>query len=268
MKSFLLRSLGGLAMLVVAVLAGFVMLRLAIHGREVAVPNLAGLTDADAAALTHDLGLNLSVENRFYSAAVAPNHVLSQSPPPGARVRRGLEVRVTESLGSQQVSVPDVLGQTVRPAELVLRRSQLELGTVAHLPAPGPADIILAQTPPPNSMGLNGPRVSLLVAADEPASASAAYVMPSLIGMTLAGAAARLSSGGLHIASAQEPDLAPTAEPSTATTPDPAIAANVASPAVSANAVVVSQSPLPGRRVSRADAIRLVLARRQTSPED
>jgi beta-lactam-binding protein with PASTA domain len=91
MKSSLLRSiqrvftivLGATAVVFVVLLFAFLALRVAIHGREVAVPNLAGLSDADAASAARDLGLNLTVENRFYSPAVAPNHVLSQSPVAG-----------------------------------------------------------------------------------------------------------------------------------------------------------------------------------------
>ncbi len=125
-------------MFTVALLAAFLALRLAIHGREVAVPNLAGMSDSEAADAAKKLGLNLSVENRFYSPAVASNHVLSQVPIAGSRVRRGWPVRVTESLGPLQIAVPDVTGQSERPASLVLRRLQLDSGTVAHLAAPAP----------------------------------------------------------------------------------------------------------------------------------
>lgn len=262
LKRFLAFFFGGLAMIVVAVLGAFLALRIAIHGREVAVPNLSGRSDADAAEAAKDLGLNLSVENRFYSPAVAPNHVLSQSPVAGSRVRRGWQVRVTESLGAQSVSVPDVTGQTERPASLTLRRLQLEVGNVAHLPAPGPSGIVIAQSPPPNSNGVNGPKVSLLVSDDETAADAPAFVMPSLVGMTLAAAQLRLASAGLHIASTQTPPDAP---------PDPTVdvsssnaagqpAPSPAPQAFSVNATIVGQIPLPGRRVNRADAIRVTLS--------
>jgi len=258
----------GVALLAAAVLCAFLAMRLAIHGREVSVPNLAGKSDGDAAAMAKGLGLNLSVENRFYSGAIAPNHVLSQSPIAGARVRRGWQVRVTESLGGQKVSVPDMTGQTERPASLMLRRLQLELGTVAHLPAPGAAGVVLAQSPPPNSAGLNGPRVALLVSDDETAQATAAYVMPSIVGMTLTSAQARLAAAGLHIASATAPDAAPAADPNAASaapnaTVTEAAPVAVAPVAFSVNATIVSQSPQPGHKVTRADAIRVTLAGQQ-----
>ncbi len=257
-------------MFMVALLAGAAALRLSIHGREVSVPNLEGKSDSEAADVAKDLGLNLSVENRFYSAAVAPNHVLSQSPTAGSKVRRGWQVRVTESLGGQRVEVPDVLGQGERPASLVLRRQQLELGAVVHLPAPGSAGVVLGQSPPAGSTGLNGPRVALLVSGEQGAAdVSAAYVMPQIVGMTLGAAGARLSTAGLRIASAAAP--APVEEVpavTEGTDPSAAPAASDVSAAVvpvvpvpvSTSAIITSQSPAAGHRVTRADAIRVTLA--------
>ena len=249
-------------MFTVAILCAFFAMRLAIHGREVEVPNLAGKSDAEATEIAHDLGLNLTIENRFYSAAVAPNHVLSQLPVAGARVRRGWQVRITESLGAQRVSVPSVIGQTERPAALALRRLQLELGTVAHLPAPSPAGVVIAQTPPPNSEGINGPRVALLLSDEETAAEAPAFVMPSLVGLTLSAAQFRLSSAGLHIASAQAPQDTPDPnDPSAAlTSSDAAVPAQPEPQAFSTSSTITGQSPLPGRRVTRADNIRVTLS--------
>ncbi len=276
-------------MLSVAVLAAFFSMRLAIHGREVVVPNLAGKSDADAAAAAKSLGLNLSVENRFYSAAVPTNAVLSQSPAAGSRVRRGWQVRVTESLGGQRVPVPDLTGQSERPASLVLRRLQLEVGTEAHLPAPGPAGMVLAQSPPPNAVGLNGPKVALLISDGDVAPSSVAYVMPSITGMTLGAANAKLATAGLRVASATEPQaivtpivptdgLVPmaggggfsqTPAPATPATDGSvstsAVPAPVVPAPVSSSAVIVSQSPGPGRKVTRADAIRVTVSSTATA---
>ena len=249
--------IGALVLISVVMLAAFFSMRVAIHGREVEVPNLAGRSDADAAGVTRELGLNLSVENRFYSPTVAPNHVLSQLPTAGSRVRRGWQVRVTESLGPQVVSVPDVLGQNERPASLVMRRLQLDLATVAHLPAPSPSDIVLAQSPPPNSKGTNGPRVALLVSDDERTAQTAAFVMPSITGLSLTAASLRLASAGLHVGSVESPQNNSDATPATdSAAPEPYIPP----PTVSATATITSQSPLPGHRVTRADNIRVMLS--------
>ena len=126
MKRFFSILLTAMAMLAVALLSAFIAMRFAIHGSEVEVPSLAGLTLAEAAHTAGRLGLSLRLENRFYSTTTASGHILGQSPAPGAVVRHEWPIRITESLGPQQVSIPDVVGQAERPASLALRKASLE----------------------------------------------------------------------------------------------------------------------------------------------
>src|ERR1035441_1019964 len=102
-------QVGSLVMLLVAValLAAITTMHFAIHGAEVQVPSLKAMTVADARSQTAGLGLNLNVDNRYYSGDVAAGHILTQSPAPGAVVRREWQVRVSESLGPQKGDVPD-----------------------------------------------------------------------------------------------------------------------------------------------------------------
>lgn len=255
--------LGAMAMVAVALISMFLSMRLAIHGREVEVPNLSGLTIAEASQAASSQGLNLNVENRFYSNDVAPGHILAQSPASGATVRREWTVRVTESLGPQKVSVPDLIGQTQRPASILMRRLSLDMGTVAQLPADTANGVVLAQTPTPNASGIDRPRVSLLLSAPEDPDATA-YVMPSLTGLTLASAAARAAAAGVHIVSVEDVNLPAT--PAPAGSAAPMIPAAPAAPvaAVSATAAVqqgtvVDQSPLAGYRVVKGDAVHITL---------
>ncbi len=189
-------------MVAVALVSAFITMRFAIHGREAVVPALTGLSAADAGRAAGHAGLNLTVENRFYSADVPAGQILAQDPPPGSRVRREWAVRVTQSLGPQRVSVPDLAGESERAATVSVRRLSLDLGVVARLALAGDADVVLAQTPQANSGGADSPRVSLLVS--DPASAQPpAYVMPSLVGLTYSAAADRAAMAGLHLEVAQ-----------------------------------------------------------------
>ncbi len=261
--------LGALAMLVVALLSAFLTMRLAIHGREVKVPNLTGLTLADAGKETRSRGLILHLENRFYSPNTPPGHVLAQSPAPGVTVRRQWAVRVTESLGAQQVAIPDVIGQSERTAAINIRRLGLELGAVAHIAAPGPPGIVIAQTPAPNATGVDRPRVSLLLSEPEQAESPDAFLMPSLAGLTLAGAAARASAAGLHIVSAEDLNL-PTPSPTPAADAPQATASTPGSPSTTPAPVtptaqtfsigtVIAQTPPAGHRVVKGDPVHITL---------
>src|SRR5580658_6782019 len=159
-------QMASLVMLLVAValLAAIATMHFAIHGAEVQVPALQGMTVADARSQTAGLGLNLDVDNRYYSGDVAAGHILSQSPAPGTIVRREWRVRVAESLGSQKVDVPNTIGGDQRLASLELRRAGLDVGTIAHLPdSTAPEGSVIAQDPPPHAQGIERPSVSLLI---------------------------------------------------------------------------------------------------------
>jgi len=247
-------------MIAVALISAFIAMRLAIHGREAVVPALTGLTVAEASDLAARQGLRLNLENRFYSADVNAGRVLAQDPAPGSRVRRDWPVRVTESLGSQRVTVPDLTGKSERAAAVSIRRLSLDLGAVAHLAVPGDPDVVITQTPGSNSSGVDGPRVSLLVSDVD--TQPAAYVMPSLVGLSFAAASARAGAAGLHLVAASEAPVTASAQAPAGpgTTPAAISPTSVLPPPT--NGVVFAQMPQPGRRVQQGDAVHVTVAPR------
>jgi beta-lactam-binding protein with PASTA domain len=253
--------LGALAMFAVALTSAFISMRLAIHGREVKVPSLIGLPLADAGSEVRQLGLRLTLEDRFYSNNTAPGHILGQSPAPGTTVRRQWAVRVTESLGPQQVAVPDLTGESERTASINLRRLSLAVGTLAYTQAPGEPGLVLAQTPGPNASGIDRPRVSLLLSQPDDAESAPAIVMPSLVGLPLMSAASRASAAGLRIVSAEEVKQPAPADTPASTNPAPPITQAPAAPIPgTSTATVVAQTPLAGYRVTKGDPVRLSIS--------
>jgi beta-lactam-binding protein with PASTA domain len=158
----------GLALLLVCLASALLSMRFAIHGREVRVPRLQGLTSVDAERLASSQGLVLFVENRFYSPDVPEGHIVSQAPAPETKVRRGWRIRVAESLGPQRAGVPNVIGQSERVAEINISRRGLEIGTVATIRMPGAApQTVVAQNPPPDAKNALSPKIALVVASNE-----------------------------------------------------------------------------------------------------
>lgn len=241
-------------MLAVALVSAFVTMRLAIHGREAAVPAVTGMTVSDAAAAARRSGLPLTVENRFYSAEVARGHVIAQDPPAGFRVRRDWPVRITESLGAQRVAMPNLVGQSERAALITIRQLGLEPGAVVRMPAPGDPGVVIAQSPSPEGGEVTSPRVSLLVSDGEPAQ-TAAYVMPSVVGMSYSAAAARVSAAGLKLVGSEEVVATP------GVVGAPETGAVSAAPAAATSGTVVAQSPAAGARVQSGDVVRVTLSR-------
>ena len=240
-------------LLVVAVglLAAITTMHFVIHGAEVKVPSLKGMTVADARSQAAGLGLNLDVDNRYYSSEVAAGHILTQSPVPGAVVRREWHVRVAESLGPQQVDVPDTVGMDEHLAALKLRRVGLVVGTTAHLPdAKIPEGTVLAQDPPAHARGIEGPSINLLVAAP-PDDGADGFLMPDLKGLTLEAAQAQLAHVGLTAGPPSYVDMY---------VPPVGAGGAVPKPPVAPNTVILQQPPA-GARVDASTPVKLTIAR-------
>jgi beta-lactam-binding protein with PASTA domain len=239
MKSFFRILLLSLVLVVVALISALTSMRLAIHGRQVAVPKLVGLTPEEAERAAEEFGLRVRVERQFYSANIPAGKIVSQTPDVGAKVRRGWRVLVAESLGPVRVSPPDVVGQTDRAAEINIRRRGLQVGEAAVLSLPGQdAGIVIAQSPPANSASVLSPNVNLLTTGT---AAPQSYVMPSFVGSPLASASQALKDAHLHVGSLTE------TPPATGDT-TPLLPIGPAS-------MIVSQSPAPGQRVQEGQAV-------------
>jgi beta-lactam-binding protein with PASTA domain len=245
MRSFFRLVLRALVLLVVALVSALTAMQLAIHGREVNVPNLVGKTPGEAQKIAGQAGLALEVERQYYSSTVPDGRILSQLPASGTRVRRGWQLRVAESLGPQRVQIPSVLGESARAAEINIRRRGLDIGAVAQVAVPGTsADQVLAQSPPPNASDVAAPKISLLVSDS---TSPQAFVMPSFVGQSLVSATASLQDAGLHVGNVS---AAPQTPSVTSESPAPM------SPASSSpGAVIVSQDPLPGQKVISGSAV-------------
>lgn len=189
-----------LLLIAVAFGAAIATMHFAIHGAEVQVPALKGMTVVDARSEAAGMGLNFDVDNRYYSGDVAAGHILTQSPAPGTVVRREWRVRVAESLGPQRVDVPNTVGDEERVAELELRRAGLDVAAPAYLPdAKAREGTVLAQDPPAHSQDIAQPSVSLLVAAPDDETPDG-YVMPDMTGWPASSAVAALDKVGIQAA--------------------------------------------------------------------
>ena len=245
-------KVASLVMLLVAVgmLSAIATMHFAIHGAEVQVPALKGMTVADARSQTAGLGLNLDVDNRYYSGDVAAGHILTQSPPAGTVVRREWLVRVSESLGPQKVDVPDTVGRSEREAALAFRRVGLEVGVTARLPFGKAAEgTVLAQDPPAHAQGIARPSVNLLVAAADD-EAPDGFVMPELVGLPLASAQAALAKVGIKTATPTMVSVA--VAPIGSGNEPPRMPLKPGS--------VLSQAPMAGSRVEQSTMVRLSVA--------
>jgi serine/threonine-protein kinase len=232
-------SAGKLVVLVCSLAATFLVfavgsMRLALKAREVQVPDLRNRTPTEATSIAADLGLGLRVdETRRTDPKIAAGRVLAQDPAPGSTARRQRSVKVWLSAGPRGSTVPALVGQTERTAQLRLAHEGLELTDTSEIRSPDyPTDVVIAQSPPPKT---GSERVALLVNRGDRA---ASYVMPDLIGVNGDRGAEVLRARGLRVAVV-------------GSTPYPGVAAGT----------VVRQSPPAGFQIAPDEPVSLEVSR-------
>ncbi len=245
-----------LVLLIVALLSALTAMRLAIHGREVVVPDLHGKTPVEARRLAEDAGLTTLAERNYYSPTVPEGRVLSQVPSAGTTVRRGWEVRLALSLGTQRVAIPQAVGDSERAADINIAQRGLELGSTARVSISSAiAGLVIGQNPPASATDISAPKISLLVEQ----TSLQAFVMPSFTGQPLGSATITLRDAGFSVgrvtmAAPATPDTAPPVDSPAPANPPPAESIS-ASPA----SIIVSQDPAPGAKVLAGAAINFVV---------
>ena len=217
---------------VAGILSALTAMRFAIRGREVAVPELMGKTEAEAEQILANSGLLLKVSSKRFSADVPEGRVLEQIPPTGTRLKTNRTVKVLVSLGNRRFAVPNLLGTSLRAAQLMLSQRRLTVGNTlyAHTSVGDPSTVAY-QSPSPGTLEGSDPSVNILISLGPPAEF---FIMPDLIGKPAEIVMARARREGFRVGKVNYKNY-PGVEPG----------------------VVIQQKPQAGYRLSKTDIILL-----------
>jgi len=223
-----------IAILIVAAgVSAITAMRLAIRGKEVTVPVLIGKTEQEAAMILGDNSLQLRVvPNKRYSPGVPGGRIMNQDPPAGTRLKTSRNVKVLLSAGDRRYAVPNLVGTSLRAAQLTLSQRNFILGTTSmtHTTSGAP-QTIQQQDPQPGSQEGADPTVNILVSlgqVDHP------YVMPDMVGKRLEQITPRIRTEGFQLGKV-----------------------NYRKASGVEAGVVLEQQPQAGHRVLKSDAIDL-----------
>ncbi len=171
-------------------------MRVALKAREVTVPALVDHTANEATTLASNVGLTVNIdEARRFDAHIAAGRVVAQDPPAGSVTRRARTVHVWISSGASAATVPALVGESQRTAELRLAQAGLPEAEVAEIRSTlYPSDVVVGQDPPADAAAAG---VALLVNRGD---LGATYVMPNLIGVDGQRAAEILRGSGFRVA--------------------------------------------------------------------
>ncbi|UCH77926.1 MAG: PASTA domain-containing protein [Candidatus Coatesbacteria bacterium] len=211
-------------------------------GEEVAVPEVIGHNVDEAERALADAGLVMKEIGVAKDSSLPEGFVVEQDPEPGIKVRKGRTVKVRVSAGLAEVHVPNVVGRTLRQAELVLTRIGLQVGEVTDVHDDTvPKDHVIDQTPKAREKVNRGTKINLLISLG---SEEVTILMPAnLIGLTVDEAAKMLKEYELGVGNV-------TTEPS------------MTVPA----GRIIRQAPDIGEQVKKGDAVDLVISSGPPTP--
>lgn len=151
-------------------------------GKEVAVPELLGMTVEEAEKTLDELGLKLEIDKEVFSAAYDEGEIASQTPLEGMEIKKGKSVKVNVSKGMEKGMVPEVTGKTVETATREIETAGFSLGTVTEDFSTKPEGIVIRQTPEAGGKAEEGSKISIVVSKGEEIKTT---TVPSVKGLAL-----------------------------------------------------------------------------------
>jgi beta-lactam-binding protein with PASTA domain len=170
-----------LLVLVVFLATGYLAFSFFVRSGAMAVPDVTGLTRAEAADQLAELGLTLRSAGGGgrYDDKVPAGRVVRQIPDPRTLVKRGSGVEVVFSLGPRRVKVPSLAGKALPAAQVTLSAMGLEVGSIlGAFDVQRPPGAVVEQDPDAGEDVPPASPVDLLLAMAAPGRR---YVMPDLV---------------------------------------------------------------------------------------
>jgi len=165
------------------------------HGSEFPLPDIVGMTLAEAEPVLNQDDLLLEVTSEEYHPDKPTGTILSQFPVSGTQVKSGRTIKVVTSLGQKAVAVPDLRGFSIRQARLNLEAVGFTLGDIEWTTTDSlPEKVVVFSYPGSGTMIPYGSQVNLMV---NRGPYQKTVFVPRLIGLSLDEAVAKLEEKGL-----------------------------------------------------------------------
>ena len=155
-------------------------------------------------------GYKSAISDTLFSALYEPGTIVDQYPIPNTKVKEGRTVRLKIAHPEKMVSVPDLVGRSLRSAELILKQAGLEIDTVRkEYNSDVPAGNVTWQYPKGGDMLNKGMGLHLTASLGVPPNF---YKVPNLFGLSQKKAVEGLEKSGFKLGKVyyrQNEDLIP-----------------------------------------------------------
>lgn len=161
---------------------------------EVQVPMLENKTLLEAEELLSAKSLQIIVSDEVYSAEIAKGRIVSQKPVVDSTVKKGREIEVVVSLGTETVLVPDLKGKNQQESQVALENAGLILGEISYVTDKNTSyGLVVYQSPEADTETETGAIVNIML--NQPPDVP----VPYLVGKTQGTAQQELAAAGFQI---------------------------------------------------------------------
>jgi eukaryotic-like serine/threonine-protein kinase len=215
------------------------------HGQEIIVPDLTNSFYEDARDILDQLGLQIIEESKKFDVNnVFPiGVVMTQTPKPNSKVKKGRRVYVIVSKGEPTIEMPDLVKKSERNATFLLNNKGLLLGEIFfEFSDVFPAGVVADQNIPPGTEIKPGMYVDLTISSGRFPDR---FIVPDIVNRNFIDAKKIIFQSGLTLGAISfelRGDLLPE--------------------------TVITQSIQPNMEVSQGDTINLIVSKLPLQIED
>ena len=192
-----LLAFGAVSFVVVILFEYIIMPMYTRHNTGQYLMDLQGKTLEEAIAMIEAEDFRAIVSDTMYTNKVAEGIVVDQYPKPNMKVKTGRTVRLKISTSEKLVFIPNLIGQSLRSAELVLQQAGLLIDTVYSEYNPEyPKGTIAWQYPKANNTMKKGFGIQVTLSKGLPPDF---YQVPNVIGLSLNQAKEYLAKARLKV---------------------------------------------------------------------
>ena len=198
-KKFLYNlALSSLLFLILFFLSAVIFSQVLLKSEAVTVPDLTGKTVALARTELNKKDLSVAQKGAESNDRWDKGLITRQDPAAGSKIRVTKVVQVWTSSGSENVTVPDLVGKSLEDTLTMLREAGLLKGPLTQVHTSRlPAGRILAQRPEAGTVVERNSQVGLLLSQGD---TDERYIMPDLIGLRAEGVIGRLKALDFKVA--------------------------------------------------------------------
>ncbi|AMB98973.1 hypothetical protein AWM75_02710 [Aerococcus urinaehominis] len=196
MKKWLLMASGVLAILVLAILAQAT----GLFAREVTVPDLQGLSQAEAASTLADHQLQVGDSDYEYHSQIASDQIIASQPKAGSHVKEESQVDLIISQGPEPVQVGNYVGSQFEQVKKDLEKAGFTVNRIDDYSETVGQDKVISQSiAPGESVIAQDTAIDLTVSLGRQT-----FQMPDLTGWAQSDVEAYAEEYGLSLATKQE----------------------------------------------------------------